>query len=161
MLFDITDLRLTQLKYLCAANTCETCPIGCKNKEIATVQVLDGVYDSGEIKYPIRIGDIIDSAPSKCEHNVGQCETCEFGINLCDGLCACMYDIPMIVTKEREEKFREAVAFISWDTIDELNLTDKVVGRDAKAWVYKRPSGEEEESDSSLCEAHVNQEIPG
>lgn len=161
MVKQITDLTLTELKYLCAENTCETCPIGCKNKEIATVQVLDEDYDTGEIKYPIRVGNIIDSDPNRCEHTVAQCETCEFGISIINGLCACMYDIPMIVSKEREERFRECVAFLSFKTIDKLNLSSKVVDKDAKAWVYKRPSGEEEESDSSLCEAHVNQEIPG
>lgn len=161
MVKQITDLTLTELKYLCAENTCETCPIGCKNKEISTIQVLDDEYDTGEIKYPIKVGNILDSAPNKCTNTKGQCEKCEFGIIISNGLCACMFDIPMILSGEREEMLREAVAFLSCNMIDELNLADKVVDKDAKAWVYKRPSGEEEESDSSLCEAHVNQEIPG
>lgn len=156
MVRKITDLTLTELKYVCAANICETCPIGCKNKEISTVQVFDEEYDTGEINYPIKVGNILDSAPGKCANTKGQCEKCEFGINISNGLCACMYDIPMILSGEREEMFREAVAFLSWTMIDELNLADKVVDKDAKAWVYKRPSGEKEKSSASLCETHVD-----
>lgn len=161
MLKKITDLTLTELKYLCAANTCETCPIGCKNKEISTVQVLDEEYDTGEINYPIQVGNILDADPHKCAYTITQCETCAFGINLSNDLCACMYDIPMILSKEREERFREAVTFLSCTTIDELNLAEKVVDKDAKTWVYKRSSGEKEKSDTTVCEEHADKEISG
>ncbi len=155
MLKQITDLTLTELKHLCAIHNCTFCPVGCKNKEIETVQVLDEEYDEEEIRYPVRLEDIIELYGNKCKEETPHCESCDFGFYIADGISACIFDVPMALTGERIQKFMQSIVMLPHDVIMELKLGDKVVGNDAKTWVYTRPDGEEEESDTSVCEAHV------
>lgn len=155
MLKRITDLTLTELKCLCVLNTCDTCPVGCKNREVATIKVLDGEYDPVDIKYPVRVGDVLEVEKIQCDPDSNQCEGCDFALMLFEGIRVCIFDLGYIVAGDSLSRLKNLIVMVPHKTIEKLELTDKVVTEDALSWLYRRTDRKEEESDSTVCEAHV------
>lgn len=154
MLKRITDLTLTELKCLCVLNTCDTCPVGCKKREVATVKVLDEEYDTNSIKYPVRVGDVLEVQKIECDPDSNQCEACDFALILFEGIRVCIFDLGYILAGDSLSRLKNLIVMLPNKVIEKLELTDKVVTEDAPSWLYRRTDRKEEESDSSICEAH-------
>lgn len=155
MLKRITDLTLTELKCLCVSNTCETCPVGCKNREVSTIRVLDEEYDTNNIQYPVRVGAVLEVEKIQCDPDSNQCKGCEFALLLFDGIRVCIFDLGYIVAGESLSRLKNLIVMVPKKVLKKLELTDKVVTEDAPSWLYRRTDRTEEESDSTVCEAHV------
>lgn len=130
-------ITIGELRNVCdTQRSCNECPFKCGLDKLAIQQLCKKTIDTDMVRYPIRIGDIVDSDYwYQCDLYNGDCSQCELTIFITIGDCefpVCINDLCYILSGDYLNHFKDGIIYLSNKHIKKTIMEGLLNGEETK-----------------------------
>lgn len=132
------SITIGELKNVCDTQTdCSKCPFKCGLDKIMMNQLCKKTIDTDNVRYPIRIADIVDSDYYcyPCDFYKGDCTKCELTVFITIGDCefpVCVTNLCNIISGEYLKHFKDGMIYLSNKHIKKTGMEELMHGEETK-----------------------------